>query len=71
MKMVTNDDDIMIISDDGTILRTGADGVNIYSRVTQGVRIMNVAEGVKVISLAKTEKEEEETSEEAPAAEEE
>ncbi|MCI8537109.1 MAG: DNA gyrase subunit A [Oscillospiraceae bacterium] len=71
VKMVTNDDDIMIISDDGTILRTGADGVNIYSRVTQGVRIMNVAEGVKVISLAKTEKEEEETSEEAPAAEEE
>ena len=61
--MVTEDEDIMIISDDGTILRTGAEGVNIYSRVTQGVRIMNVADGVKVISLAKTEKEEEDPEE--------
>ena len=67
VKMVTDEDDIMIISDDGTILRTGADGVNIYSRVTQGVKIMNVADGVKVISLAKTEKEEEEPDENGEA----
>ncbi len=47
-------DDVLIISDDGTMIRTGADQISLYSRVTQGVRVMNLAEGVKVISLAKT-----------------
>ena len=51
--IVYETDDVLIISDDGTIIRTKADGISVYGRVTQGVRVMTVADGVKVISLAK------------------
>ena len=60
-------DDALMISDDGTIIRTAVSGINLYGRVTQGVNIMTVPEGVKVISLATTLENEEE---EPPAAEE-
>ena len=50
----------MIISDDGTIIRMAAADVNIYSRTAQGVRVMRVSPGSKVISLARVEKEMEE-----------
>ena len=59
-------DDALMISDDGTIIRTAISGINLYGRVTQGVNIMTVPEGVKVISLATTRENEEE---EPPAAE--
>ncbi len=52
--IVNDTDDVLIISDDGVIIRTAAAGISCYSRVTQGVRVMQVADGVKVISLAKT-----------------
>ena len=58
-------DDALMISDDGTIIRTAVSGINLYGRVTQGVNIMTVPEGVKVISLATTRENEEE---EPPAA---
>ena len=50
----------MIISDDGTIIRMAASDVNIYSRTAQGVRVMRVSPGSKVIALARTEREMEE-----------
>ena len=56
--MVQENEDLMIISDDGTIIRTAAAGVGIIGRATQGVKVMNVAEGVKVIGLAVAEPEE-------------
>ncbi len=58
VKVVDEDDDIMIISDDGTIIRMAAKDVNLYGRNTKGVILMRVAEGSKVISLARTEREE-------------
>ena len=64
IKTVNEDDDIMIISDDGTIIRMAAADVNIYSRTAQGVRVMRVSPGSKVISLARVEKEMEEENEE-------
>ncbi len=60
MKVVNENDDILIISDDGTIIRTHAAGINVYSRTAQGVKVMNLNEGVKVISIARTEHEEDE-----------
>ncbi|MGM9593449.1 MAG: DNA gyrase subunit A [Candidatus Onthomonas sp.] len=51
--IVYETDDVLIISDDGTIIRTKANGISVYGRVTQGVRVMTVADGIKVISLAK------------------
>ena len=72
VKVVSDEDDILIISDDGIIIRTHAAGINIYSRTAQGVKVMNLSDGVKVISIARTDHEEEETVEdtaETPVAE--
>ena len=63
IKIVDEEDDILMISDDGIIIRMAASDINIYSRATQGVRLMRVPEGVHVISLARTEKETEEDAE--------
>ena len=57
--MVRQDEDLMMISDDGTIIRTAASGVGVIGRATQGVRVMNVADRVRVIGLAVTDREEE------------
>jgi DNA gyrase subunit A len=50
-KVVTADDDIMIISDDGTMIRTWSNDVAKYGRATMGVRVMRVSDGAKVISV--------------------
>ncbi|MEE0969464.1 MAG: DNA gyrase subunit A, partial [Clostridia bacterium] len=39
---VSEDDDIMMITDKGTIIRTGVSSINVYSRTAGGVRVMNV-----------------------------
>ena len=67
--VVQDKDDALMISDDGIIIRTAVSGINLYGRVTQGVHIMTVAEGGKVISLATTcdEDEEGDSSEEENA----
>ena len=64
-KVVNDEDDVLIISEDGTMIRMAASGISLYGRATQGVRVMKVPEGVKVISVARTDKEpgEEETVE--------
>jgi len=58
--MVTGDEDLMMITNEGVIIRMVADSVNTYSRTTQGVILMRLGEGVQVISAAKTERQEEE-----------
>lgn len=69
-KQVTENDDILLISDDGVMIRMQAFAVNEYSRTAQGVIVMRLQDGVKVISLARTEHEEdipeEEEAETAP-----
>ena len=57
VKAVDDGDDILIISDDGTIIRMAASDVSTYGRAAQGVRVMRVSEGTKVISLARAERE--------------
>ncbi len=57
VKVVSNDDDILIVADDGTIIRTAVDGISVMSRSTQGVRLMKPNAGAKVISIARTDKE--------------
>ncbi len=58
VKIVDENDDILIISDDGTIIRMAASDISTYSRATQGVRLMRIGDGARVISIARTEKEE-------------
>ena len=74
VQLVEEDEDIMIISDDGTIIRMAAADVNLYSRAAQGVRVMRVSAQTKVIALARVpldQEDEEETgaeAEETPSA---
>lgn len=51
-KMVTGDEDIMLIRDDGTVMRMNLSQVNVISRNTQGVRLMRVDEGTRIASVA-------------------
>jgi DNA gyrase subunit A len=60
IKVAGETDDILIISDDGTIIRMAVTDVNIYGRSAQGVRVMRLSEGAKVISLSRSEAEEDE-----------
>jgi DNA gyrase subunit A len=56
---VHEEEDILLITDDGTIIRTPAADVRLCGRNTQGVRVMKLQEGSKVIGVARAEKEEE------------
>ena len=58
-KTVTSDKDLMIITDQGIVIRISLDKVSRMSRVTQGVRLMNLREGQKVATVSIVEKEEE------------
>ena len=57
--LVHEEEDILLITDDGTIIRTPAADIRLCGRNTQGVRVMKLAEGSKVIGVARAEKEEE------------
>ena len=59
IRAVTDLDDIMLITDEGTIIRMAASDISKYKRATQGVRLMRLDDGVKVVSMARTEQEEE------------
>ena len=59
-KVVTGEEDILLISDDGTIIRMPTSDINIYGRVAQGVKVMRLKDGVRVISVARTDKEQSE-----------
>lgn len=58
LKVVCDEDDLLIINDAGVIIRMAVKDVNSYSRTAQGVRVMNLDDGVKVISIALTDREE-------------
>lgn len=60
MKIVDDNDDIMLITSEGVIIRMHASDISVISRVTQGVRLMRLDEGIRVVSIARTEKENEE-----------
>ena len=65
-KTVTDDKDLMIITDQGIVIRISADKVSRMSRVTQGVRLMNLREGQKVATVSVVEKDEANTNENEP-----
>lgn len=60
VKMVNPDEDILVITDDATIIRMAVDHISMLGRSTQGVRIMRLNEGSRVISIENTEREIEE-----------
>ena len=56
VKVVSEDDDVLIVADDGTIIRTGVENISLLGRATQGVRVMRPNPGAKVISVARTDR---------------
>ena len=56
---VADDDDIMLITNEGTIIRTPVDSINVYSRTATGVISMRLAEGAYIINATRLEKQEE------------
>ena len=55
---VADDDDIMLITHEGTIIRTPVDSINVYSRTASGVIIMRLSEGSYINNITRLEKEE-------------
>ena len=64
IRTVSEEEDHMLISSDGIIIRMAAKDVSLIGRATQGVRLMKLADTVKIVNLATTEKEEETASDE-------
>lgn len=56
---VTPDDDLILITSEGIIIRLSCDDINTSGRVTKGVRLMRLADGVKIVSMALVPKEDE------------
>ena len=57
--VVDAENDVMIITDDGVIIRTPVGRIRECGRGSQGVIVMRIAEDVKVISIVRTDHEEE------------
>ncbi len=65
---VASDNDLMLITDGGMVIRTQVEGISIMGRATQGVRLIDLKEGERVVGMARLEEKEEESAEE-PAEE--
>jgi len=70
--VTTGNEDVMLITSGGQVMRTSVGEISTFGRTTQGVRIVRLPEGIKVIDIALSEKEEEipETTEEETVTEE-
>lgn len=60
MKIISDTDDVILISDDGTIIRMNAQEISLLGRATQGVTLMRVHGGNRVVGVARIIKEEDE-----------
>ena len=69
VKVVSDSDDLLVIADDGTIIRMDIASISVLGRSTQGVRVMRLNGEAKVISIALTDKEEAEEAAEPETAE--
>ena len=61
--LVHDAEDLLLITTDGTVIRTPVSAISVLSRTTQGVRLMRVGEDSKVICVARAEAEPEEEDE--------
>ena len=68
IKVVDDEDDILMISTDGIVIRIRACDISKMGRYSKGVRLMRVADGVKVVSFTRTERDEEADTEEVEQA---
>ena len=59
---VKDDDEVMMITKDGQIVRTRVDGISVFGRNTQGVRCIGLNDGDKLVSVARIPKDEPEAN---------
>ncbi len=52
-KLLSKEDEILLITTEGIMIRTGCNAISVLQRITSGVKIMNLADGVTVASFAK------------------
>ena len=57
IKQVSRDEDVMLISDSGKIIRLHVDKVSLISRSTQGVKLIEIEEGERLVGIARAERE--------------
>ena len=67
-KAVNEDNEIMMITTEGIIIRTPCAGISVMGRITSGVKLMDVDGDIKVASIAKVR--DKEATEETPMTEE-
>jgi DNA gyrase subunit A len=60
VKAVNEDNDVMLITTEGIIIRISCADISILGRITSGVKLMNVADNISVASIAKVREKEEE-----------
>ncbi|MGG3736504.1 DNA gyrase subunit A [Aeribacillus pallidus] len=60
VKAVTGEEDLMLITEGGVLIRIGVDGISTMGRVTKGVKLIRLEENDAVATVAKVEKEEDE-----------
>ena len=66
LKLVSSEEDVMILADNGVVIRLNADSISKIGRNTQGVKLMRLKdEGSKVVSFTIVPRSDEETAEDA------
>ena len=65
-RVVGDNDDVMLIENGGVIIRIPASSINVYKRDVQGVIVMRIDEGNKVVSIERVEQEEAGETQENP-----
>ncbi|WP_127530047.1 DNA gyrase subunit A [Paenibacillus kobensis] len=67
LKVVVNDEDLMIMTSSGTMIRTSMDGISTMGRNTQGVKLIHIREDDSVATVTRVARSEEEEHEEEEA----
>lgn len=67
IQAVSDEDDVMLITNTGMIIRTRVEEISVYSRTAAGVRVMRIGEDMKIVSFTRVDKQKEnENSQDAP-----
>jgi DNA gyrase subunit A len=57
--VVSDEDDVMLITNTGMIIRTRVSEISVYSRTAAGVRVMRIGDDMKIVSFTRVDKQEE------------
>ena len=59
IQAVSDEDDVMLITNTGMIIRTRVNEISVYSRTAAGVRVMRIGDDMKIVSFTRVDKQEE------------